>query len=130
MDQSVNQKRPSDHQTVMPYLVVEGADKLIDFLSKVFDAKETERVMRGDDIIGHAQVVIGGATVMMSDATANFPVMNAAMYIYVDDADKRFHLAMENGAQSLMEPYDEDYGARGAGIKDIVGNTWWLATLK
>ena len=27
-----------------------------------------------------------------------------------------------------MEPADQFYGDRNAGVKDPVGNTWWIAT--
>jgi PhnB protein len=34
------------------------------------------------------------------------------------------------GATSLMEPADQFYGDRSAGVKDPVGNYWWIATHK
>jgi PhnB protein len=34
---------PDGYHTVTPYLLVQGADKLIDFVKKAFDAKETDR---------------------------------------------------------------------------------------
>jgi hypothetical protein len=38
------------------------------------------------------------------------------------------HRALQAGATSLMEPTDQFYGDRSAGVQDQVGNQWWIAT--
>jgi uncharacterized glyoxalase superfamily protein PhnB len=35
---------------------------------------------------------------------------------------------MQAGAKSLMEPVDQFYGDRNAGVEDPAGNYWWIAT--
>jgi PhnB protein len=47
---------PNNYHTVTPYILVQDADKLIDFVKKAFDAKETERITMPDGSIGHAEV--------------------------------------------------------------------------
>jgi uncharacterized glyoxalase superfamily protein PhnB len=47
---------PNGYHTVTPYILVQGAEKLIDFVKKAFDAKETERYLMPDGTIGHAEV--------------------------------------------------------------------------
>jgi PhnB protein len=42
---------PDGYHTVTPYILVQGADKLIDFVKKAFDAKETERYLMPDGTI-------------------------------------------------------------------------------
>ena len=50
---------PDRYHTVTPYLTVQGVPKLIDFVKRVFDATELERMSRPDGTIGHAEVRIG-----------------------------------------------------------------------
>jgi uncharacterized glyoxalase superfamily protein PhnB len=50
------------------------------------------------------------------------------MFIYVEDADKTFQLALRNGAESIMELTNQEYG-RSGGIKDPFGNIWWITSL-
>ena len=118
------------HQTVMPYLIVSGAENLIDFLKEAFDAEERLQIPRSENTIMHAEVMIGGSTIMLADSTSEYQPAPTNLYIYVDDTDKRYAQALTAGAVSVREPFDEEYGARTAGVKDRVGNTWWLATLK
>ena len=56
--------------------------------------------------------------------------MPGAIYLYVKDADATYKRALQAGATSLMEPTDQFYGDRSAGVKDPVGNYWWIATHK
>jgi PhnB protein len=39
-----------------------------------------------------------------------------------------YRRALQAGATSLIEPADSFYGDRNAGVKDPVGNLWWIAT--
>lgn len=55
---------PQGFQGVTPYLVVEGADKLIDFLKQAFRAEETVRMPTPEGKVGHAEVRIGGSVGM------------------------------------------------------------------
>ncbi len=53
---------PKGYHTVTPYILVQGADKLIDFVKRAFDARETERYSTPDGTIGHAEVRIGDSS--------------------------------------------------------------------
>jgi PhnB protein len=121
---------PDGYHAVTPYLVVQGAAKLIDFLKQAFAAQETERLARPDGMIGHAEVRIGDSIVMMSEAGGAWAPMPSAMYLYVNDADATYKRALQAGATSTMEPTDQFYGDRSAGVKDPSGNQWWIATHK
>ena len=35
---------------------------------------------------------------------------------------------LDAGATSVMEPANQFYGDRNAGVKDPTGNIWWIAT--
>jgi len=121
---------PDGYHTVTPYLVVQGAGKLIDFLKRAFDAQETFRMARPDGTVGHAEVRIGDSVVMMADACHEWQPMPGTIHLYVNDVDATYRRALEAGAISLRELADQFYGDRSAGVKDLVGNHWFVATHK
>ena len=121
---------PEGCHTVTPYLTVQGVPKLIDFLKQAFEAREIERVPGPDGTIGHAEVRIGDSVVMMGEARGELQPMPSAIYLYVNDADAVYKRALQAGATSMMEPADQFYGDRSAGVKDSSGNLWWIATHK
>ena len=51
----------------MPYLMVRGAAAAIEFYKKAFGAVETMRFEGPDGTIGHAEVLIEGAPIALSD---------------------------------------------------------------
>src|SRR3979409_2307569 len=96
--------KPDAYHNVTPYIVVEGADRLIDFLKTVFDGEETERLPGPDGKIGHAEVRIGDSLVMLADAgpeTKPFPVM---LHIYVEDCDANYNREIAAGGPTLWGP--------------------------
>jgi len=127
---------PEGYHSVTPYLVVQGAAQLIDFLKQAFDAKETERMAQPDGTIAHAEVRIGDSVVMMADppgadaSAQGFGPMPAMIHLYVNDADAAYKRALTAGADSLEEPADQFYGDRRAGVRDRFGNLWYIATHK
>jgi PhnB protein len=54
--------------------------------------------------------------------------MPACFYLYVEDTDAVYRKALAAGATSVMEPADQFYGDRNAGVKDPSGDLWWIAT--
>ncbi|MCI0531127.1 MAG: VOC family protein [candidate division Zixibacteria bacterium] len=121
---------PDGYHVVTPYLIVKGVDKLLDFMQKTFDAKVVERHAMPDGNVMHAEAKIGDSIVMMGEAMGNFAPIPAGMYIYVEDTDKTYQKALAAGATSTMPPADQFYGDRNAGVKDMCGNQWWIATRK
>jgi PhnB protein len=119
---------PAGFHTVTPYLAVPDAEALIDFVVKVFDAKEREVIRQPDGRIRHAEVQIGDSIIMLGSTSSTFGTATATLYIYVDDADARYQKALDAGATSISEPADQFYGDRHAGVKDPNEITWWVAT--
>ena len=119
---------PEGYHTVTPYLVVHGIARLIDFLQQAFDAVEIHRMQRPDGTVGHAEVQIGDSRVMMGEPMGDRPPMPATIYLYVEDTDAVYRRALSAGASSVMEPADQFYGDRNAGVKDPSDNLWWIAT--
>ncbi len=121
---------PKGCQSVVPYLVVSSAKKLIEFLETTFEAKATECMMHPDGSVGHAEVKIGDSVVMISDATEQYKAGTAMVYVYVPDTDAAYERAIAAGATSIMAPADQFYGDRNGGVRDALGNTWWIGTHK
>lgn len=119
---------PEGYHTVTPYLVVEGAAGLIDFLKQAFDAEEIFRMAGPNDTVGHAEVKIGNSMVMLADASAEHPAMPAMIALYVEDVDERYRRAIAAGATSIREPANQFYGDRSGGVKDASGVQWWIST--
>lgn len=119
---------PEGYHSITPYLAVQGASRLIEFLQEAFDARVVERLDRPDGTVGHAEVRIGDSMLMVGDAGAKWAPMPAGIYLYVNDTDSTYRRALAAGATSLMEPADQFYGDRNAGVKDPSGNHWWIAT--
>jgi PhnB protein len=122
---------PDGYHTVTPYLLVQGADKLIDFVKKAFDAKETDRYSMPDGSVGHAEIRLGDSVIMLSEAMGEeHKPMTVGIHLYVENCDAIYQRALNAGATSTMQPADQFYDDRSAGVKDPFGNHWWIATHK
>jgi PhnB protein len=119
---------PEGYHTVVPFLIVKEADQLLAFLKQAFAAKEDEVMRAPDGSIWHADVLIGDSHIMFSQASDQHPPMAAAIYLYLPDTDATYRAALAAGATSTMEPADQFYGDRTAGVKDPFGNIWWMGT--
>ena len=119
---------PDGYHAVQPYLMVNGAKYLLEFLKNVFDAQEVENMSEPDGTVRHAEVRIGDSTIMLADAPAQWEPTRAALYVYVPDVDATYKKALAAGASVAMEPADQFYGDRHGGVKDRFGNVWWIAT--
>ena len=117
---------PEGYHSVTPYLIVRGADKLLDFVKNVFDAQETFRMPGPEGTIGHAEFRIGDSMLMISDGGVEYPPMPCSLYVYVDDVDATYKRALKAGATTQKEPADQFYGDRTASVKDSAGNIWGI----
>lgn len=123
-------KLPAGHQTIMPYLILDGALEFIAFTQNVFNAETSgEPSLRGDGTVMHAEIRIEGSTIMVTDASADWKKQTANLFVYVPNADETFEKAVQAGATVLMPPSDQDYG-RACGVTDTFGNVWWITSVK
>lgn len=121
---------PEGYRTITPYLTVREAPRLLEFLGQAFGA---ELVSKGTGSAGgmHAELKIGDSRVMVGGGGAYpGPWFPTSIHLKVDDVDAVYARALEAGAASIHAPADFDYGERGAGIIDLSGNQWYLATPK
>jgi PhnB protein len=116
---------PEGYQAVMPYLILHNAKDFMDWAMNVLDATEKMRSLRDDNsTIAHAELFIGESTIMVAEASEQWTVNTAGMFVYVANADEAYSRALAHGATAIMPPADMPYG-RTCGIKDPFGNVWW-----
>lgn len=120
--------KPENYNSVSPYLVVEGADKTINFLKAVFGATELRRHSSTDGRIMHAEVRIDDSVVMIADGGDGWPSIPAHVHVYVKDVDAIYKLALEAGATSIQEPIKKEDEDKRGGVKDSGGTSWWIGT--
>ena len=121
---------PKEYGSVTPYLLVEGAEGLIDFMKSAFGAEEQGRFPAPEGKVGHAELKVGDSIVMLADAStsdAGHP-MPSMIVLYVADVDETYRRAIEADATSQRQPADQFYGDRNAGVQDPFGNLWWIHT--
>jgi PhnB protein len=120
---------PDGFHTITPYVIVDGAEKLITFMREAFGAQfHHEPTKRPDGSIMHASLKIGDSMLMIADSSEHAKASPVMLYLYVPNVDAAYQRALKAGATSVMEPADQFYGDRGAGVKDAAGNQWFLGT--
>ena len=120
---------PDGYHTVTPYLVVDGAEKIIRFMKEAFGAQPVfEPMTRPDGKVMHAEFKIGNSIVMISDASERAQATSMMLYLYVPNVDAVYQKALKAGGKSVMEPQDQFYGDRTGGVTDPAGNQWHIAT--
>ena len=121
--------KPKGYTSVSPYLVVGGAQRVIDFLKRAFGATDLRRYEAPDGSILHAEVRIDDTVVMLGDGGPEWPPFPSFLHVYVPDVDAAYKQALAAGAVSVQEPKQRpgDPDKRG-GVKDPAGNTWWVST--
>ncbi|SDC08590.1 VOC family protein [Actinokineospora iranica] len=123
--------------TLSPYLAVADARRAIDWYTEVFDGHQRGEVhLMPDGAVGHAEVGIGDAVLMLAEGGAGgVPVVapdsptvfTHTLHVQVPDVDATFTRAVAGGATVERPPTDEDYG-RVAVVVDPFGHRWLLNT--
>ena len=116
---------PPQYTQLMPYIMVRTAPGFLDFTKKVFVATEQLIVPRPDGSVMHGELRIGSAVIMFSDANEDYKETPCSLCLLVEDAKATYNKGLQNGATSVQEPQDKEYGMSG-GFLDKFGITWWL----
>lgn len=121
--------KPEDYNSVSVYIMASGAQRVIEFLKRAFDAAPLRRFDNPDGTIMHAEVRVGDTVVMLADAGGPYPAFPVWLHVYVPDVDATYNKALAAGAVSVQEPVQKpgDPDRRGR-VKDPSGNTWWIST--
>jgi PhnB protein len=121
--------KPKGYTSISPYIMVAGAQRLIDFLKRAFGATELRRYDMPDGTVMHAELRIDDTVVMLADAGGNWPAFPVWLHLYLPDVDAAYRRALEAGGVSVQEPARrEGEPDRRGGVKDPAGNTWWIST--
>ena len=124
--------------SVTPYLTVKGAAEALEFYKQAFGAEETMRLVEPGGRIGHAEIMISGSPIMLSD---EYPELDAlspltrggstvGIHVYVENVDEFFARAVAEGATPVRPVKDEFYGDRSGKLIDPFGHVWYIATKK
>jgi PhnB protein len=125
-------------QYVTPYIIVKDAARAIEFYTDVFGAVELSRMAGPDGRVGHADLQIGEAWLMLADEHPDFGALSPVsiggtpviLHLYVDDADACVTRAEAAGATVLRPVEDKFFGDRSGMIADPFGHRWMIATAK
>lgn len=120
--------KPEGYTSVAPYLVVDGAQRTIEFLVAVFDAEPLRMHPVGEGRLGHAEVRIDDTVVMLADAADGWPAIASHVHLYVPDVDAAWARALAAGADPVQVPEEKGDGDRRGGFRDAGGTTWWIST--
>jgi PhnB protein len=127
---------PDGYSSVTPYLYIKNAGRAIDFYKRAFGATELVRLGDPSGTVGHAELKIGNAVVMMADefldrghqSPSTLGGTSGSILLYVTDVDATFAQAIRAGAKEVQPVTDQFYGDRSGFIEDPFGHRWTLAT--
>ena len=125
---------PKGYQAVIPYLAVRDGAAALDFYQDVFGAEKLQEYRPGGRL-AHAELKIGGAYLMLSEADPkqefNAPkpgqVTDSTM-IYLDDVDDVVERAVHAGARLVTPVVDMPFGDRSGTIVDPFDHRWMVST--
>jgi len=129
---------PTGYTSVTPYLVVEGASRAIEFYTAHFGAVERVRLPGPDGSVGHAELQIGDAIIMLADHVPDRGIRDphamggspVSLLLYVADVDETVAKAVAAGAELVRPVADQFYGDRTGTLTDPFGHKWTIATHK
>ncbi|HEX3282455.1 MAG TPA: VOC family protein [Pyrinomonadaceae bacterium] len=127
---------PADYAGITPYLSVKGAADAIEFYKKAFGATELMRLPGPNGTLGHAEIKIGNALVMLADEFPEYGNLSpktlggsaVRLHMYVEDVDAFFEKAVAAGAKVLIPVADQFYGDRSGRLEDPFGHVWLVST--
>ncbi len=127
---------PAEYPGVTPYLAVNDAAAAIEFYQTGFGAIELMRLPGPDGKIGHAEVKIGNAIVMLADehpdaghvSPSTLGASTVKLHMYVEDVDSFFEKAVAAGAKVLVPVANQFYGDRAGRLEDPFGHVWLVST--
>jgi len=123
--------KPKGYNSASPYFIVNGAQKFIDLMKEIFDAKELRRYDMPDGTIMHAEIQIDDSVIMLGGGSEKFPPVPLVMHVYVPNVDETFNKAVKAGCEIMENPKEREGDPdRRATFKDFAGNMWSIGTQK
>lgn len=123
------QFKPTGYNSVSPYFIVDGADKFIDLMKQIFNAKGLREYRMPDGTIMHAEVQIDDSVIMVGNSSEKYPPVPIVMHVYVPNVDEIFQKAVQAGCEIVEQPKEQEGDPdRRATFKDFAGNIWSVGT--
>jgi PhnB protein len=125
--------QPPKYPTVTPYLLYEDVAAALDWLAGAFGFRERLRFAEPDGRVSHAEMEIDDSVVMLGGPGSDYQSprrtghVSHLVHVYVDDVDKHYQVAKENGATIIGELEDQPYGDRRYIAEDLEGQQWTFA---
>lgn len=127
---------PEGYEGATPYLIIKGAAGALEFYKNAFGASEVMRMPGPGGTVGHAEIKIDKAIIMLAD---EFPDMNCkspqsfggspvSIMVYVKDVDTFVKRAISAGAKVIRPVANQFYGDRSGSLEDPFGHQWHFAT--
>ena len=121
--------KPDNYNSLSPYLIVDNAQKLVDLLIAIFDAKTLRCFIHDNGKIAHIELQIDDTVIMISESTENYKANKTMLHIYVPDVFMTFDKAIALGCAIIEKPISKqtDPDTRGS-FYDFAGNYWAVST--
>ncbi len=121
--------KPTGYNSVSPYFIINDAQRFVELMIDVFDARELRRFERPDGGIMHAELQIDDSVIMLGNASEKFPPVTLVMHVYVSNVDDTFAKAIAAGCEIIEAPKESagDPDRRGT-FKDFAGNMWSIGS--
>lgn len=118
---------PAGFSTINPFIITRDVDGLIGFLTDVFDGVDhpQARTMDDDGLLLHAELQVGGTTIMFGERKPGWPFTPSLLQVYVEDVEATLKRAEERGAEVITRPTDF-YGDVFSRFLDPWRNLWWV----
>lgn len=114
--------KPKDYNSVSPYFIVEGAQKFIDKMKEIFNAKVLRQYDMPDGSIMHVELKIDDSVIMLGDSSEKYPPVPIVMRVYVPNVDELFQKAINAGCEKIQQPKQmEGDPVRRATLQGIYG---------
>jgi PhnB protein len=121
--------------SVIPYLIVDGAEGAIDWYRDVFAAEAVARMTGGAGRIAHAEIRIGPSSIFIADEHPHYesivgPAKVGGTPVYLDietdDVAALHDRAVAAGATSIRAPTDPSMAVQSAKVRDPFGHVWLI----
>ncbi|TNC27346.1 VOC family protein [Amycolatopsis alkalitolerans] len=122
---------PAQLHSLTPYLAVSDTRRAIEFYVEVFGAtRRGEPIVMHDGRIGHAELAIGDAVLMLADESPEIGHVaspgGASIRVEVSDVDDVVERAVARGAEQIGPVEDRGHGRTGR-LRDPFGQRWLVS---
>ena len=126
---------PKGFHAVTPYIIVDDAQKALDFYEKALGAKVIYKMEIAPGEVAHAEFSVGDSIIMMAGSSPDMYLQPqigefrpVSFMVYVPDVDAAAERALKAGMKLIKEVRDQFYGDRAGTFEDPFGHVWTLGT--